>query len=250
MEIFALTWKDYQNVATRMFGDLFNDKDFTDVTLVCADNKQTKSHKVILSSCSSLFKQILSSINHQHPLIYLKDINIDTLSKIMEFVYKGKTDVNQENLQTFLNAANGLKIKGLVDEVIDVVNDKEEGSVESGSENAKVEAKEDAEEHTVEDKLGAEMEEFEKKDHARAFTCNRCNGKYTSSTVLKRHLLAVHEGIKQQCSECAKDFSTLDSLKRHRKTSHDGIKYECIKCENYFSSKTAMKRHKDMKHAK
>ena len=47
----SVTWKEYENVATRMFQSLFADKDFTDVTLVCADNKQTKSHKAILSSC-------------------------------------------------------------------------------------------------------------------------------------------------------------------------------------------------------
>ena len=177
-------------------------------------------------------------------------INVDTLSKIMEFVYKGKTDVDQENLEAFLDAARVLKIKGLVDEVIDVDNDMEEGCVETGF--AKLEVKEDAEEYTdfVENKLGAEMKQNDRKDQERTFTCNRCNGNYTNGTVLKRHLLAVHEGIKQQCFECAKDFSTLDSLKRHKKSSHDGIKYICKKCENSFTSKAAMKRHKDMKHAK
>ena len=68
------------------------------------------------------------------------------LSKIMEFVYKGKTDVDQENLEAFLDAARVLKIKGLVDEVIDVDNDMEEGCVETGF--AKLEVKEDAEEYT------------------------------------------------------------------------------------------------------
>ena len=145
METFDLTWRDYQNVATGMFGDLFNDKDFTDVTLVCADSKQTKSHKVILSSCSTLFKEILSSNVHQHPLIFLKGINIDTLSKIMEFVYKGKTEVEQENLEAFLDAAKDLKIKGLVGEVIEVINDIEEEGVETEIENAKNEVNEDVE---------------------------------------------------------------------------------------------------------
>ena len=247
-EKLCLQWNDFGNNISSAFGDLRDDKDFTDVTLVCADNKQIESHKVILSSCSPLFKQILSSNVHQHPLIYLKGMSFDTLSKIMEFVHKGKTEVDQENLEAFLDAARDLKIKGLVDEVIDVVNDTEEGSVE----NAKVEVKEDAEERAdfVEERLDAEMEQIDRRGHEKAFTCNRCNGNYTNGTVLKRHLLAVHEGVKQQCFQCAKDFSTLDSLKRHKKSSHDGIKHTCKKCENSFTSKTAMKRHKDMKHTK
>ena len=258
METFDLTWRDYQNVATGMFGDLFNDKDFTDVTLVCADSKQTKSHKVILSSCSTLFKEILSSNVHQHPLIFLKGINIDTLSKIMEFVYKGKTEVEQENLEAFLDAAKDLKIKGLVGEVIEAINDIEEEDVETETkiENAKVEVNEDVEcIDLAEDMLGTDnivvdLEQFDGRDLEKTFTCNRCGGNYTSGTVLKRHLLAVHERIKQQCFQCAKDFSTLDSLKRHKKASHDGVKYSCKKCGKCFTSTTAMKRHKDMKHTK
>ena len=269
METFALTWKDYQNVATGLFEGLFNDTDFTDVTLVCADNKQTKSHKAILSSCSSLFKEILSANVHQHPLIYLKGIYSDNLSKIMEFVYKGKTEVDQENLEAFLDAARDLKIKGLVDEVIEVVDDIEEENVETGIENAKTgmknaktgiesakeEIKEDPEQsdlvHSVDpDEMNTGMEQIERRDHDMAFMCNRCNGNYKNSTVLKRHLLSVHEGIKQNCMECAKEFSTVDSLKRHTKSSHDGIKYQCKECGNSFTATAALKRHKDMKHTK
>ena len=101
-EKLCLQWNDFRDNISSSFGNLRDDKDFTDVTLVCADNKQIESHKVILSSCSPLFKQILSSNVHQHPLIYLKGISFDTLSKIMEFVRKGKTEVEQENLEAFL----------------------------------------------------------------------------------------------------------------------------------------------------
>ena len=73
MESFSLTWKEYQNVATGLFSNLSNDKDFADVTLVCTDNKQVHSHKVILNAGSSLFKEILSTnFQRQHALLYLK----------------------------------------------------------------------------------------------------------------------------------------------------------------------------------
>ena len=259
MEKFALTWKEYENVATGMFQSLFADKDFPDVTLVCADNNQTKSHKALLSACSEFFQEILSANNHQHPMIYLKGVKIDTLTKIMEFVYRGKTHVEQENLEAFLDAARDLKIKGLVGDTIEDVGDSEKESAESEIEDVKTgiektkEVKADAEHIDLVEEdgfKGEDLEQIDRRQKERAFACNRCHGNYTNATVLKRHLLAVHEGVKQHCIPCAKEFSCLDSLKRHKRASHDGVKYPCKKCGNSFTSATARRRHRDVKHTK
>ena len=93
-----------------------------------------------------------------------------------------------------------------------------------------------------------ETTELKRSIQEKPFSCSRCNGTYTNETTLKRHLLSVHEGVKQPCTQCEKQFSTLDSLKRHTKSTHDGIRYECKKCSNSFTSTSAIKRHEDAKH--
>ena len=39
---------DFRNDVSSAFGDLRDDKDFTDVTLACEDGQQVEAHKVIL----------------------------------------------------------------------------------------------------------------------------------------------------------------------------------------------------------
>ena len=96
------------------FGRLREEKDFSDVTLVCEDGKLLEAHKIVLAASSSFFEKILKSNEHPHPIIYLAKVKEDILSIIMDFLYYGETNVCQENLDIFLAVAEELKIKGLV----------------------------------------------------------------------------------------------------------------------------------------
>jgi hypothetical protein len=94
------------------FNVLYSDQEFTDVTLVCEEDKQVKAHKVILSSTSKLFRRILLRNPHQHPLIYLKGVDIQL---ILQFIYLGQVEVAQDYLKIFIEAAKELEVNGLID---------------------------------------------------------------------------------------------------------------------------------------
>merc|ERR1719186_1270337 len=113
MEKVSLSWSEFGSCASNTFIDLLSDQDFTDVTLVCDDDKQIKAHKVILSSCSPLFRRILRHNPHQHPLIYLNGIIFDNLQSVIKFIYLGQTEVEQDVLELFIKAGKELEIKGL-----------------------------------------------------------------------------------------------------------------------------------------
>ena len=55
----GLTRGDFNQHSVETFKALLQDNAFTDVTLVCEDLRQVKGHKVILSSGSKLFKEII-----------------------------------------------------------------------------------------------------------------------------------------------------------------------------------------------
>ena len=101
------------------FANLRKDNDFTDVTLACQDGNQVEAHKVILAASSPFFQNLLKRIKHAHPLIYMRGANLDDLLAIVNFLYYGETDITQGNLDSFLNLAEELELKGL--------NGKEEG---------------------------------------------------------------------------------------------------------------------------
>ena len=111
-EKFCLRWNDFESNISVAFRELRDDKDFFDVTLAC-DEEQIQAHKVILSACSPFFRSILRKNPHAHPLLYLKGVKFSDLQSVLNFMYHGEVNVNQEDLQMFLAAAEELRIKGL-----------------------------------------------------------------------------------------------------------------------------------------
>ena len=95
------------------FGQLRGNNDFVDVTLACEDGRQIEAHKVILASLSPFFQRVLKRNKHSHPLIYMKGMKSDDLTAIVDFLYFGEANVNQERLDAFLGLAEELKLRGL-----------------------------------------------------------------------------------------------------------------------------------------
>ena len=111
-EKFCLRWNEFEKNISTSFRALREDKDFFDVTLACG-NQQIQAHKVILSACSPFFKAVLKQNPHQHPLLYLKGVQYEDIIAVLNFMYHGEVNVAQEELNTFLEVAEDLKVKGL-----------------------------------------------------------------------------------------------------------------------------------------
>ena len=114
-ERYELSWKEFDQCTSQSFRNHYNKDVFSDVTLATDDDKQIKSHKMILSACSPFFQKILLANPHQHPLIYLKGVKSESLQLILRFMYLGETKVAEAELQSFLDAAEELKVLGLSD---------------------------------------------------------------------------------------------------------------------------------------
>ena len=112
-EKLCLKWNEFQENLNSAFGGFRNDQDFADVTLVCEDGEQIETHKVVLASSSPFFMEILKKKKHPHPLIYMKGVKGDDLLAMVDFLYYGEANVNQENLDVFLSLAEELRLKGL-----------------------------------------------------------------------------------------------------------------------------------------
>ena len=64
---YSLKWNDFSVNVASTFRDLHCRHDFVDVTLACADGSTLEAHKVILSSVSSYFRDILKvSLRHHY----------------------------------------------------------------------------------------------------------------------------------------------------------------------------------------
>ena len=116
LEKLCLQWNDFKDSALTAFRLLRDDKDFADVTLVSEDGEQVEAHKVILATSSPFFNKLLRRNKlHTHPLIFMRGVKYNDLEAIVEFIYFGETNVDQENLDSFLAIAEELQLKGLVE---------------------------------------------------------------------------------------------------------------------------------------
>ena len=215
--------------AANTLSSLFDQPDFSDVTLVCEDQKQILAHKVILAYGSPFFKNIVSLNPHPRPLIYLK-VKFSDLQEIVRFIYTGQCSVAQNELDGFLDIAKSLEIVGIFNDeglkVGNISNAKtnyeekatfisENGAVfEDRNEQTDVEGACDNDSNTgkkdsdnLYDIKGEPEENIEK---AVCLFCNECNLRFPTNAQLKEHVNKDHLFC------CDKIFPSMKSLNSHK----------------------------------
>ena len=97
-----------------MFEGLHEKETYSDVTLVCDDKVQYKVHKIVLSTWSQVFKEIIDNNPSTNPLIYLRGIQHEEMDSILQFMYLGKGTFYQERMGMVFKVAQDLEIKEIV----------------------------------------------------------------------------------------------------------------------------------------
>ena len=110
----SLKWVEFSSNIKSSFQNLRNDTLYNDVTLVSDDQVQVSAHKVVLSSCSGFFKNILSKNIHPQLLLCLDGINAEELNNVMDYIYNGEVKIGQNEIDRFLTIAQKLQLEGLL----------------------------------------------------------------------------------------------------------------------------------------
>ena len=246
---FNLCWNEFEIAASQTLKNLLSDQEFTDVTLTCDDDKQIHAHKIVLSSCSPVFRRMLLKNPHPHPLIHLRGVSHSELKSVVEFLYLGQTEVGQHQLPYFMSVARDLEIRGLAENLPNVrqaeVEDIEHFDVEYIADQADpIVSPSKAEQ---DENISFEMQEkIEEKYYCDA---DKCDFKTKSASHLKLHKKSVHEGIKHQCDQCDRSYNFPGDLRRHKKTTHEGLRYPCTHCDFTASQTQTLKNHINKHHS-
>ena len=130
---------DGSNFKRRVF-DTFEEvrksKELLDVTLSCGLGQHLEAHQLLLSSCSSVLRDLLRHTPHSHPLLLLQgvdfqviiildcllhDIVLQELQSVVDFCYTGEVRVAQERLRGFMALASQFQVMNNVRQgVLDV----------------------------------------------------------------------------------------------------------------------------------
>merc|ERR1712098_450854 len=241
-EKFCLKWNDFQENTIRTFSKLRSEEEFYDVTLVSDDQKQIMAHKVVLSSSSQYFKNILKSNKHSHPLLCLIGLSSIDLKNVLDYIYEGEVQIFQRDIDKFLDIAQRLKIDGLLS------SDKDEEQreyfsnqpLETELKHEQIQTFEKANEiicnetpgvntknavslndNSSFDEIEQKVSEYVGKNENNDYICNLCGkvgGKHIRN--IKNHIETHLEGISFSCSLCGKHFRSRNSLNCHKTVYH------------------------------
>ena len=62
------------------------------------------------------------------------------------------------------------------------------------------------------------------------YGCNQCQYKVSHQGHLKKHMIAVYEGVRYNCSECELTF-VWHRDKKYGYLVDEGTRYDCSQCE-------------------
>ena len=249
-EKLCLKWNDFQENTTSAFAVLKDDRDLSDVTLVCEDGQQIEAHKVILAASSPFFFELLKRNKHPHPLIYMRGVKHEILGAMVDFLYLGETNVFQDHLDDFLAVAEEIKLKGLTAKT----DEKEPPLLNPKEEHEKInkevfppsqkriktappkifpetrialpanEQRVDVTLQQLDEQIKSMMDVGENLNtrigQGRTKVCKVC-GKEGEVQNIKSHIEANHiTGIEHPCELCGKISRSRNGLRMHRATQH------------------------------
>ena len=243
-EAFLLKWNDFEQNITDSFRKLRQNGDFSDVTLVCEDNMQFEAHRIILSSFSPFFSNIIQRNNHPHPIIFIRGMSSRDLTTVLDFIYHGETSVDQKYLEDFFTLAGELQIKGIgehrreqnmkknLTENVHIKNEKtlKEPPVSHTNKENKVAVVQtvntslsDSTDETLKDAEDLEnyFVETDENIESKIADSVKMQGMQKNITIDQETITEENKAKYQlNCGDCGKKYGTKASLRAHRSTKH------------------------------
>jgi len=241
-EKFSLKWNDFHQSASNSFRALRKDQDFLDVTLVSDDEVQFQGHKLVLSACSQVFKNILKKAPNPHPLIFLSGIKSRNLHSIMDYIYLGEVELYQDQLDEFLNIAQKLQVEGLNEEIEEEIPAKNRKSEYSHENERYIFKHNEKHDENGEGDMYAESNFSQTK-----ITKMELSLSTTDTAELDQKLeenIGDTDGLPscKICGKIAKNKKKSD-LRKHIETHFDGLSFSCQYCDKTFRTRSTLQPH-------
>ena len=241
---FALLWNDFQSNAANNFSKLRTSSDFKDVTLVGDDHKLISAHKVILSSSSEYFKNILIQHEHSHPLICIDGLNSDDIENVLDFIYTGALHIFQEDVDRFLKISEKFKLEGLF------LNQDDVRSNNSILEKERTYKEDDSTADVEEilqsvDGTGKSLIKIHKNDIG--FSSDDFQNIEELNSKINENVQRIDNGTK--CIICGRIFKKTVHAKEHVEGAHiEGLQFQCNFCNKTYRNRKCLRNHKNNVH--
>jgi len=275
----CLKWSDFQYNTNSAFGSLRQDTELSDVTLVCEDGQQMEAHKIILTASSPFFQKLLTKNKHPHPLIFMRAVRPEDMASILDFLYYGEVNIYKEDLNSFLELAGEINLKGLTqNDFVEQISDTSYPPINKNKSNTKTNQSKDksllekfTELDKVENMLTDQKTKIESLPQSNTGVVKnnlvlktklpiseetKANEKYLFSGDIKeleemvKTMMTKSQNKRQDgnasahmCTVCGKE-GYLAHIKDHIESHHiEGVSIPCQYCEKMFRSRKRLMQH-------
>ena len=127
---YNLSWRTFSSHLAELSRELYQEKYFSDVTLVSEDLIAVEAHRMVLSAASPVLRNVLRINPTVRTQLFLKGIKHQQLDSVLKFIYHGEVQVPSREINNFLKAGRELEIT----ELCNIVQKPEEDNKENKSE--------------------------------------------------------------------------------------------------------------------
>lgn len=252
----SIKWDDAEAHITQACRELRKKGHMLDVKIHLEEEPNTNpihAHKLVLAACSKTLKQLLKG-DHEvkgsvppPDVIYLKGIGRKNMKDIISFMYNGEVKIKPEKLNSFLKAAQRLKVKGLALETTNKslthgatqhsTHSSETApglSAQSQHDNKKIFLKNYKIDRYIRSKTN--ISKYCDKNLSRLFHCGICYKKGTKR-IIHGHIKDDHIiVIPFSCKYCGKEYKKKKEVRKHVEKRHQKV----TKANNSNSTETGI----------
>ena len=239
---FSLKWNDFERNVSNSFSQLRQKTRLHDVTLVSSDHHPVPAHKLVLSACSEVFSTIFNNNNSSNMMLYLDSVDRMEINFILDYIYQGEVEIEQEYLDRFLEIATKFKLSGLIKDESGAIDDSQYRP--RADENMPVEVDCEDNNQDYKKKEPKHVEERSVRPMNQIFVSNVAEFEEKFAELVEKK-----EGGCYLCTVCKKEMNVKRDMKRHLETHLSGLSYECLLCNKSFRSSNALRHHDDRFHA-
>ena len=167
-------------------------------------------------------------------MLYLDGVDSSEINLMLDYIYQGEIQIQQEHLDKFLEVANKFKLEGLMG-----------SDVEDTSKTENVNHKQ--EEDLIDEPLINQARNHNLKPKERALKVLQDPSQMidaSNADVNQMYQeLIVKEGGQFRCTVCEKSMGHMGSMTRHVETHMTGLSFDCKHCGETFRSRHILKHH-------
>lgn len=244
-EKFQLRWNDFSTNVVRSFSSLRNDTDFSDVTLVSDDQKKMPAHRIVLSTCSSYFKNMLKDRNQSlNVMLCLENVKSKELGDILDYIYNGEVKIFENELERFLAVAQRFQLDGLSGNISDESDVSPPPTLQENTLATEENWRQDEEDYKVEAfdvKDRKIVSQRQSRSRNKLIVGNLDSVEELDQKIIEN--LGKDDNGKPCCNICGQTGRFASHVREHIETHFEGLTFPCSQCPYVARYRNNLRKH-------